>query len=148
MNDTTSVETNQDSQPNQAPSSILSSQTVSYNLKTSHGKALKVVLGQTKEVENFDKQHFQLKSKQSGKLTRQQELKYKQSVDVLRHKVSFEKQSVNKQLALWEKQYYLKHRMNAPTYDTMKADTQASFLLEPRNKKCRCTLEAMVEIMN
>ena len=118
--------------PEQAPSQTTCSPMLTvhnYSLKTSHGKALKVVLGQTTEVENFDKQHFKLKSKQSTKITRQEENTYRCSVNNMKSKVSAMKCRLQ-ELALWEKNYFVDHKLTAPTYDTMKADSQSSLILE------------------
>ena len=116
--------------PKQAQFQVSSCSTTHYQLRTSHGKALKVVLGQTPEVERFDKLHFRLKSKQSNQVTSQEEETYKHSVDAIKQKVLSEKSKANKELAQWEKDCYVRHRMTAPTYDLMKADIQASSLLE------------------
>ena len=105
-------------------------QAVHYKLQTRHGKALKILLGQTPDVEKFDKKHFQLKSKQPHAMNSEAVERYKHTLAHIQVKVLAERSKLKKEIAIWEKDYYLKHNLTAPTYAIMKADGQASLFLQ------------------
>ena len=100
--------------PSQATSSTLSpqeknrpahdkepDQAVHYKLQTRHGKALKIILDQTPDVEKPDKKHFQLKSKQPHAMNSEAVESYKHTLAHIQVKVLAERSKLKKELALW-----------------------------------------------
>ena len=106
-----------------------------YLLQTRLGKAVAVVLGQTAEVESLDKNHHDLKTlKKSSQpqpaVYRWAEEKYKNTLAPIQVKVLAARTKSEKELAAWEKEYFLNNNFVSPSHETMKADSVASVLVK------------------
>jgi hypothetical protein len=102
-------------------------------LKTSLGKALKVVLGHTEEVQSLDNQHYKLKKlmkQNNDKRDKQLGHAYEEAFANMQAKVLREKSIAEKKLKTWEKEYVINHDLKAPSLEDMKRDNESSTLLK------------------
>jgi len=103
------------------------------NVKTSIGKALVVILGQTEEVQCLDSLHYKLKqmSKQKNpKRDRHLEQRYEENLANIQVKVLKSKSATEKKLKVWEKKYVMDHGLKSPSLEDMQKNTESSVLLK------------------
>ena len=105
-------------------------QTQNYTLQSKLGKALAVVLGQTDQVERFDRRHVELKqsTKRNNRAEKQKLEDYKQDLAYLQTKVLAKNTEAKNCLLEWEKEQCIKNK-SSPSSEQMKNDKTAGPLL-------------------
>ena len=96
-------------------------------LRTSLGKTVEVVLGNSSEVRQFDSARARLKLSPQNQDLRNE---YKDRLAVIQTKVLAAKTSLRKQLNDWEKNYFLNNDFKMVTLDDMKNDALASVYMK------------------
>ena len=106
--------------------------TSNYVLRTHLGKALEVVIGKTKEVQELDRRRHQLKLLQKEKNQNKDytylEDKYKDELAHIQVMVLAKSRNIQADLKTWERGYLLKNDLNAPTSAQINSDKEASIL--------------------
>jgi len=108
--------------------------TSNYEIQTHLGKALQVVIGNTKEVKELDQKRRQLKllQKQNSKNKNYKHLedKYKDDIAHIQVRVLAESRTLQSDLITWEQGYILKNDLKAPSSAQINSDKDASILLK------------------
>ena len=97
-----------------------------HQVSTRLGKAVEIVLGSTTEVQMFDGARSNLKKSPKSKYAIEQ---YKKKLAVIQTRVLAQKRGLTKLLKDWEKEFFLNQDCRMATVNEMKANEQASKLL-------------------